>query len=398
MNITCLRIFNVYLLFLNSVKKVLFVASVASHIESFHIPYIKWFKEYGFIVDVAARMNIDNPIEYCDKFIDIPFERSPYSKGNISAYKALKAVIYNGQYNIIHCHTPMAAALTRLATISLRKQGLKVIYTAHGFHFFKGAPLINWLIYYPVEQYLSRYTDILITINSEDFELAKRHHFKRKNIFLVPGIGVNTKSVIDSNDETKKKLRKSYGYSDNDFILFYAAEFIKRKNHRLIIEQLPALRKKIPNIKILLAGRGELLVEIKKLAEHLGVSRYVDFLGFRRDIPELVAMSDVGVSFSLQEGLGITVAEDMFAGLPVVVSYDRGHKEMVIDGFNGYFFDISKPEQFTDKIYELYRYPEKRILMGLNAKKSIQKFSIENALAAHISIYKSVIEKDETIS
>lgn len=108
---------------------------MASHIESFHIPYIKWFKEYGFIVDVAARMNIDNPIEYCDKFIDIPFERSPYSKGNISAYKALKAVIYNGQYNIIHCHTPMAAALTRLATISLRKQGLKVIYTAHGFHF-----------------------------------------------------------------------------------------------------------------------------------------------------------------------------------------------------------------------------------------------------------------------
>lgn len=196
----------------------------------------------------------------------------------------------------------------------------------------------------------------------------------------------------------KKKLRKSYGYSDNDFILFYAAEFIKRKNHRLIIEQLPTLSKKIPNIKIILAGRGELLVEIKNLAEHLGVSRYVDFLGYRRDIPALVAMSDVGVSSSLQEGLGITVAEDMFAGLPVVVSYDRGHKEMVIDGLNGYFFDINKPEQFSDKIYELYEYPEKRLLMGLNAKKSIQKFSVENALAAHISIYKSVIEKDETIS
>lgn len=379
-------------------KKVLFVASVASHIESFHIPYIKWFKEHGFIVDVAARMDIDNPIEYCDKFIDIPFERSPYSKGNISAYKALKAVIYNGQYNIIHCHTPMAAALTRLAARKMRKNGLTIIYTAHGFHFFRGAPLLGWLLYYPAEKFLSRFTDIIITINKEDFLSITDLNFKCKDSYIVPGVGVNTESVIDSNDETKKKLRKSYGYSDNDFILFYAAEFIKRKNHRLIIEQLPALRKKIPNIKILLAGRGELLVEIKKLAEHLGVSRYVDFLGFRRDIPELVAMSDVGVSFSLQEGLGITVAEDMFAGLPVVVSYDRGHKEMVIDGFNGYFFDISKPEQFTDKIYELYRYPEKRILMGLNAKKSIQKFSIENALAAHISIYKSVIEKDETIS
>lgn len=379
-------------------KKVLFVASVASHIESFHIPYIKWFKEHGFIVDVAARMDIDNPIEYCDKFIDIPFERSPYSKGNISAYKALKAVIYNGQYNIIHCHTPMAAALTRLAARKMRKNGLTVIYTAHGFHFFRGASLLGWLLYYPAEKFLSRFTDIIITINKEDFLSITDLNFKCKDSYIVPGVGVNTESVIDSNDETKKKLRKSYGYSDNDFILFYAAEFIKRKNHRLIIEQLPSLSKKIPNIKILLAGRGELLVEMKKLAEHLGVNRYVDFLGYRRDIPELVAMSDVGVSSSLQEGLGITVAEDMFAGLPVVVSYDRGHKEMVIDGFNGYFFDINKPEQFSDKIYELYKYPDKRILMGLNAKKSIQKFSIENALAAHISIYKSVIEKDETIS
>lgn len=343
-------------------------------------------------------MNIDNPIEYCDKFIDIPFERSPYSKGNISAYKALKAVIYNGQYNIIHCHTPMAAALTRLAARKMRKNGLTVIYTAHGFHFFRGAPLLGWLLYYPAEKFLSRFTDIIITINKEDFLSITDLNFKCKDSYIVPGVGVNTESVIDSNDETKKKLRKSYGYSDNDFILFYAAEFIKRKNHRLIIEQLPSLSKKIPNIKILLAGRGELLVEMKKLAEHLGVNRYVDFLGYRRDIPELVAMSDVGVSSSLQEGLGITVAEDMFAGLPVVVSYDRGHKEMVIDGFNGYFFDINKPEQFSDKIYELYKYPEKRILMGLNAKKSIQKFSIENALAAHISIYKSVIEKDETIS
>lgn len=379
-------------------KKVLFVASVASHIESFHIPYIKWFKEHGFIVDVAARMDIDNPIEYCDKFIDIPFERSPYSKGNISAYKALKAVIYNGQYNIIHCHTPMAAALTRLAARKMRKNGLTVIYTAHGFHFFRGAPLLGWLLYYPAEKFLSRFTDIIITINKEDFLSITDLNFKCKDSYIVPGVGVSTESVIDSNDETKKKLRKSYGYSDNDFILFYAAEFIKRKNHRLIIEQLPSLSKKIPNIKILLAGRGELLVEMKKLAEHLRISRYVDFLGYRRDIPELVAMSDVGVSSSLQEGLPITVAEDMFAGLPVVVSYVRGHKEMVIDGFNGYFFDINKPEQFSDKIYELYKYPEKRVLMGLNAKKSIQKFSIENALAAHISIYKSVIEKDETIS
>lgn len=379
-------------------KKVLFVASVTEHLSAFHTPYMRWFQENGFEVHATAKNDIGYNLEHCDKFIEIPFCRSPFDINNFSVYRQLKCLITQEKYSIIHCHTPMAAALTRLAARKMRKNGLTVIYTAHGFHFFRGAPLLGWLLYYPTEKFLSRFTDIIITINKEDFLSITDLNFKCKDHYIVPGIGVNTESVIDSNVETKKKLRKSYGYSDNDFILFYAAEFIKRKNHRLIIEQIPSLRKIIPNIKILLAGRGELLVEMKKLAEHLGVSRCVDFLGFRRDIPELVAMSDVGVSSSLQEGLGITVAEDMFAGLPVVVSYDRGHKEMVIDGFNGYFFDINKPEQFSDKIYELYKYPEKRVLMGLNAKKSIQKFSIENALAAHISIYKSVIENDETIS
>ncbi len=379
-------------------KKVLFVASVTEHLSAFHIPYMRWFQENGFEVHATAKNDIGHNLEHCDKFIEIPFCRSPFDINNFSVYRQLKRLITQEKYSIIHCHTPMAAALTRLAARKMRKNGLTVIYTAHGFHFFRGAPLLGWILYYPTEKFLSRFTDIIITINKEDFLSITDLNFKCKDSYIVPGVGVNTESVIDSNDETKKKLRKSYGYSDNDFILFYAAEFIKRKNHRLIIEQLPSLSKKIPNIKILLAGRGELLVEMKKLAEHLRISRYVDFLGYRRDIPELVALSDVGVSSSLQEGLGITVAEDMFAGLPVVVSYDRGHKEMVIDGFNGYFFDINKPEQFSDKIYELYKYPEKRVLMGLNAKKSIQKFSVENALAAHISIYKSVIEKDETIS
>lgn len=379
-------------------RKVLFVASVSEHLSAFHTPYMRWFQENGFEVHATAKNDIGHNLEHCDKFIEIPFCRSPFDINNFSVYRQLKRLIIQEKYRIIHCHTPMAAALTRLAARKLRKNGLTVIYTAHGFHFFKGAPLLGWLLYYPIEKFLSRFTDIIITINNEDFENITDQNFKCKDAYLVPGVGVNAESVIDSNDDTKKKLRKSYGYSENDFILFYAAEFIKRKNHQLIIEQIPELSKRIPNIKILLAGRGELLVETKNLAEHLGVINYVDFLGYRRDVPYLIAISDVGISASRQEGLPINVAENMFAGLPVVVSYERGHKEMVIDGYNGYFFGISKPEQFADKIYELYKYPEKRSLMGLNAKKSIQKFSIENALAAHISIYKSVIEKDETIS
>ena len=373
-------------------KKVLFVASVKEHLISFHIPYMKWFKEQGFEVHATARNDDGNEIlEACDKFIEIPFCRSPFKLDNIKVYKLLKELLYQEQYNIVHCHTPMAAALCRLAAKGLRKDGMKVIYTAHGYHFFKGAPAMGWLLYYPVEKFLSAYTDILITINKEDYDNTISHKFKCGKVFLVPGVGVDTSKVIVSTPEIKHKLRKKYGYADTDFLLFYAAEFIPRKNQELIIRQIPNLIKSIPNLKVLLAGKGVLLDAMKKLTKDLNVDDYVDFLGYRTDVHSLVAMSDVGVSSSRQEGLGITVAEDMFAGLPVVVSIDRGHKEMVHDGENGFFFDIKNPKQFSEKILQLYHTPELLHKMGVNAKTTIQTFSVENALKAHSQIYKTII-------
>ena len=137
-------------------KKVLFVATVVKlHIMVFHIPYLEWFKKNGYEVHVAARNDYDNKdeciIPFCDRFHDLPFERSPIRKNNLQVYKDLKNIIDTEQYEIIHCHTPMGGAIGRLAARSARKKGTKVIYTAHGFHFFKGAPLVNWLAYYPAE-------------------------------------------------------------------------------------------------------------------------------------------------------------------------------------------------------------------------------------------------------
>ena len=372
-------------------KRILFIASLASHIKAFHIPYMKWLKQEGHQVDVAAHCDIDTQLPYCDNFYEIPFSRSPFSSSNLHVYRQLKDLLQRGHFDIVHCHTPTASVLTRLAARKFRKNGLKVMYTAHGFHFFKGAPLKAWLVFYPIEKYLSRFTDSLITINNEDFVIAKNRHFKAGSIHLVPGIGVNADEYVDNNPQIKSALRKKYGYAESDFILFYAAEFIHRKNHDLIIRQLPHLVKHIPEIKILFAGKGELLDDMIRLAKELGVKDHVDFLGFRNDIPNLVKLSDVGVSASRQEGLGINVAEDMFAGLPVVVSIDRGHKEMVIDGCNGFFFDIKKPDQFSERILKLYSDQFLRHEMGKTAKQDITKFSVGNSLKVHIAIYKSIL-------
>ena len=166
-------------------KKVLFVATVNRHIIGCHLPYLKWFKEQGYEVDVASR-GIEE-IDYCDKHFNLSFERFPLKSNNIKAYKELKKIISNNHYEIIHCHTPVGGVLTRLAARKERKKGTKVLYTAHGFHFYKGAPLLNWIIYYPIEKIMAKFTDCLITIVNEDYEFAKKH-LKAKEIRHIKAI------------------------------------------------------------------------------------------------------------------------------------------------------------------------------------------------------------------
>ncbi|MTL19379.1 glycosyltransferase, partial [Turicibacter sanguinis] len=221
-------------------KKVLFVATVVKkHINVFHLPYLKWFQEQGFETHVAARDDFNGEVCYiphCDKHFNIPFERSPLNKNNISSYRQLTKIINKNQYEIIHCHTPIAAMLTRFAAIKARKKGTRVIYTAHGFHFFKGAPIINWLIYFPVEFICSFFTDILITINQEDYRLAKKV-MKAKQVQYIAGVGVDIKKFKNTNVDRDKK-RKEIGVPEDAIMLLSVGELNKNKNHEVIIEAL----------------------------------------------------------------------------------------------------------------------------------------------------------------
>ena len=319
--------------------KVLYVATVVkTHIMEFHIPYLKMLKEMGWETAVAARNDFDDPadcvIPYCDTYYDIPFERNPFKLGNIQAYKQLKKIIDEGNYDIIHCHTPVGAMLTRLAAQDARKKGSKVFYTAHGFHFYKGAPLINWLAYYPVEKWLARKTDVLITINKEDYNRAI--NFKAGKVVYVPGVGIDV-NKFSKRIGNREEKRAELSLQDTDFVLLSVGELIARKNHTIVLEALAELKKagKLNNIQYLICGRGVLEAELKKKAVSLGISDHVHFLGYRNDVSEICNAADLFVFMSLQEGLPVALMEAMACGLPVICSDIRGNTDLVESGKNG---------------------------------------------------------------
>ena len=377
-------------------KRVLFCATVDYHFKAFHLPYMKWFKEQGWEVHVAASGEITLP--YVDQKFNLPISRSPVSAANIRAYKELKDIIETNQYKIIHCHTPVGGALARLAARKARKNGTSVIYTVHGFHFCQGAPVQNWLIYYPIERWLARFTDCLITINEEDYKRAVQHKFKAGKIEQVHGVGVDVHRFKPAEKEYKEELRIAYGYNVGDFLLFYAAEFNKNKNQQLLIQALALIKDEVPGAKLLLAGEGATLEECRRLAVTLGIKDRVHFLGFRKDVEQLLHISDVLVASSYREGLPVNVLEAMAIGLPIIASSNRGHKELVINNKTGYIVSPENPFEFSTKIQELMNSDSLRGKMGNSNLERVRQFSVEHVgqeLSRLYSFY-MVEDADET--
>lgn len=373
-------------------KKVLFTATVDSHILCFHIPFLKLFHDKGYEVHVAT--NGTDEIPYCDKKIVIPFERSPYKLNNLKAIKQLRKVINEEKYDIIHTHTPMGSVVTRLAAKQARrKYHTRVIYTAHGFHFYKGAPLLNWLLFYPVEKYLAKYTDTLITINKEDYDLAKNKFSKRcKNIEYVPGVGIDEEKFnVKMTKKEKHELRESLGLKDDDFVLTYIARMDKNKNQGFLIDVMNELVKEHQNIHLLLVGPDELNGIYQEKTKNLNLTNNVHFLGFRKDIPELLKITDVSVSCSLREGLPVNIMEAMVSGLPVVATDARGVRDLVQDGVNGFVIDRNDKCTFNDKIKKILKNPILINNFKLENMKISKKYSLMSIIYLMNEIYKKVI-------
>lgn len=349
-------------------KKVMLVASVQSHICQFHKPLVDMLHKNGFEVHAAAHNNLDvKPglkLDFVDNVIEVPFVRSPASLKNISAYKEIKKVIGKNDYAAIHCNTPIAGVLTRLAARDARKNGTKVIYTAHGFQFFKGSSIKDWMLYYPIEQFMSRFTDLIFTINLEDYERAKR--FKHTKAAYIPGVGVDTEKFRTAK---AKDIRSEFNIPEDAFILLTVGELFPRKNQKVLIDAMKEL--KTEPIHLIICGNGILEEELRKQCETNGVRDRVHFAGYRRDIPEVMKSCNLYLFPSKREGLGLAGIEAMASGLPVVSSNINGILDYMIEGKTGHLCDPDDVSAFVQAISDLYLNPEKR--------DKISKFNMEHA-------------------
>ncbi|MCR2802500.1 glycosyltransferase family 4 protein [Paenibacillus soyae] len=371
-------------------RKILFCATVDYHFKAFHLPVMEWFRKQGWEVHVAAQGELELP--NVDRKFNLPIQRSPLKKENVKAYRMLKSIIDTEDYSIIHCHTPMGGALARLAARGARRQGTKVIYTAHGFHFYKGAPLLNWMLYYPVEKLLAAVTDSLITINGEDYRRAVASGFRAGSIHHVHGVGVHTGLYAPMSSEEKRLARSPFNYSPQHFLMIYAAEFNANKNHELLIRALAKLKDKMPEARLLLAGRGPLQDECRALAAQLGVAPQIDFLGYRDDLKQLIPMCDVAVSASLREGLPLNIMEAMASGLPVVATRNRGHEELVAEGATGFIVEPGDVDSFASRLLLLHRFRETRSRMGAAGHERVKGYSLDRVQEELRELYKPMME------
>lgn len=413
----------------NSVKKVLMTASVPSMIGQFNMDNIHILKEMGYEVHVACNFQDrsvwtgEKTAQFQKKMYEngvacrqVEFSRSPFALArHIRAYRCLCDGMKKEGYAFVHCHTPIAGAITRLAAA---RTGQKVLYTAHGFHFYRHGPMFHWLTYYPAERFLSRLTDILVTMNREDFRIA-RTRMHAGDTEYIPGVGVDTRRFqpwglqkewkAEQAEESEKiekgavwegqresmreEKRRQLGLAKEDIVLLSVGELSRRKNHRLVLEALARIQG--THIRYVICGIGEQETFLKKEAERLGLSERVVFAGYRTDVADFYHMADLFVFPSLQEGLPMALMEAMASGLPCLASDIRGNRDLLEAMADTCLFSLDGTDDFLEKMEALIGNP---LLLERVRKKNwseIQKFDRKRVNRQMRMIYERMGEEKQ---
>lgn len=356
--------------------KVLLTATVQSHICQFHKPLVQMLHAHDCEVHVAARDNLAEKnglkLDFVDKVYEVPFARSPKSKDNIAAYKQLKAILEQEHYDIVHCNTPMGGFVTRLAAKKARKRGTKVFYTAHGFHFYKGASKKNWAVFYPIEKRFAKLTDKLITINREDYALAKEK--MDAEIHYIHGVGVDEKRYFPATAEEKAAARKELGFGDNQKLILCIGELLPNKNQSMAIRMMASVVKTYPDALLLLAGNGPEKENLEQVIAQNGLQENVKMLGYCTCLEKYQKAVDLLVSCSKREGLPLNIVEAMLSANPVVASKNRGHCELIEEGVTGCLVDVNDVETMADRVLSLLNDANKLQQMGSRARSFAENY------------------------
>lgn len=374
-------------------NKILFISNISNKITSFVIASITAAHSLNMDFYQAANWQdadllqiATNEKAYDIKIKNVPISRNPLARTNLSAYKELVEFIKQESIDYIHCNTPVGGILGRLAGKKCKVK--KVIYQAHGFHFYQGAPVKNWMLYYPVEKWLAHDTDALITINKEDFELAKTKLKLHKGgrVYYVPGVGIDV-AQYSPNSIVKQEKRTELAIPPNAFVMISVGELNTNKNHRVIISAMKKQRN--DKIHYVLCGTGKELSSLRQQAEQAGLRNHVHFLGFRKDVRELYCMADCFVMPSLREGLSRSMMEAMASGLPCIASRIRGNTDLLEDGTGGYLCEPTDVQSFAKAIEALCHDDALREAMGKSNLVTIQKFGSDTVSKEIRKIYET---------
>ncbi len=360
-------------------KKILITSTDVMMLQ-FLIPHAFYLKECGYTVEIACS-DVEGHIDELREIVkdEIPFRvvqlsRRPTNTKNFRGLSELKNIISNGNYDLIWTNEPVMSIMTRLASKLVRSKA-KVLYIAHGFHFFKGASIKNWMLYFPIEKLFSRLTDEIITINQEDFLFAEKH-FKKPKIAKLPGIGINTaKFNFSYSSEERAAKRAELGISDGERLIISVGELEARKNHETAIKAF--CKCELPSTKMIICGIGSRREKIEQVIAECNMQDRVFLLGYRYDIKELCHSADAFLFVTYQEGLSVALMEAMSVGLPCVISKIRGNIDLIDEGM-GIFCNPHDVDCCADAIKYWY-------LNGIDNKNfkeynrsKLQNFDFEN--------------------
>ena len=383
-------------------KKALIITTISGFVPQFEKNNVALLQNMGYEVHYAS--NFDRPIyDYDNHFFQnrgiithhFLIEKSPVRiLKNGRAFRQLKKLLQKERFDLIHCHNPMGGVLGRLAAGCYSPASI-LLYTAHGFHFYKEAPWKNWLLYYPVERALAHLTDILITINREDYERGSRFRLRRGgSVWKIPGVGLDVTRFFSEEEKEKRKAR--LGFPADSFFILSVGELNQNKNHRTVIRALSQMEE--TDICYGICGRGESRKELEKLIEKEGLADRVKLLGYRKDIEEILPAADCFLFPSRREGFGMAAVEAMAAGLPLITSDCRGTREYMRNGRTGIVCRKNRPESYIQAIRQLKNDPEIRRRMGRTSRKRARSFSADATTDVMRQIYRTAAEKYENVN